>query len=710
MVDSSVPIGTVIFRLDNTPPSYIGGMLFKEYGYENEELIGFHKNRLKGLVYEADYDAAIQRVDESIASLASGYEQEFRAIGKDGGIVWIMEKARLIQDTDGAPAYLSVYVDITQQKRMEESLRISEEEIKLAMAQMGKMVCRYDVATRTLTVPQTYAQLHELPEAISNMPANRRQYGVVDVESEAAFAEFYDAILRGEPNGCKDARLRCTNGEWCWEHAEFVNIFDVDGAPVKAIISVEDITAQREREAQHEIVRQNEELFQIVVQHSDRFVLKYDIGTKTAYAQEHVARRFGMDPAQRDVPDSVVASGVVAPECVSDYTAFFKSLSAGQPAARAMVKMRTVADGNFGWYQFDGNVIFDDDHRPVYAVVSFEDVTNQYRKELAYRRSRMKLKSLPKESTLYFECDLTASIIEYAQGAMLEAFPDCVGQNTTELVRQCNGRYTYLQDRDLAKEFLARQRLLAAFANGVSEDAIEFRTLYADDTPRWTRMSVEMVTDPFSKNIRAFVLIQDIDEEKTAELGMLKRAQTDQMTGVYNKATTEQLIRQALAQRKGEDCALFIADIDNLKVINDTWGHAQGDKAICAIASTFKNHFRKTDIVGRVGGDEFMAFLMNAGDETQLRGKVQALMCQLTALCVGENNDAPLRGSIGVAIGRTGRDDFDGLYKKADAALYHVKRNGKGDYAFYAPEMEQADYRYEGQDALSLRCTDSSAP
>ena len=154
--------------------------------------------------------------------------------------------------------------------------------------------------------------------------------------------------------------------------------------------------------------------------------------------------------------------------------------------------------------------------------------------------------------------------------------------------------------------------------------------------------------------------------------------------------------------RGGNYCVLLVLDLDDLKTINDTLGHNEGDRALRAIGDILLGHFRHSDIIGRIGGDEFLIFLPNASGEEGLKNSLSSLLRKLSSIVIGEKDEQSMHCSIGAVLGKTGVDDFSTLYKKADTALYHVKRHGKNDYAFYSPEMEKENYLYQGHSTLPM--------
>lgn len=168
---------------------------------------------------------------------------------------------------------------------------------------------------------------------------------------------------------------------------------------------------------------------------------------------------------------------------------------------------------------------------------------------------------------------------------------------------------------------------------------------------------------------------------------MMKQAETDGLTGLYNRTTIERRIKQELS--RDEKCAFIIIDLDDLKTVNDTRGHAQGDRAIMSVADTLSAFFGKNALLGRIGGDELIAFLCPAPSEQQLRTTLEALVCKFSELRVGEDNTYPLHCSLGAVVSHAQESSFEALYQQADAALYHVKNHGKNNYALYSEKFEQ---------------------
>ncbi len=248
--------------------------------------------------------------------------------------------------------------------------------------------------------------------------------------------------------------------------------------------------------------------------------------------------------------------------------------------------------------------------------------------------------------------------------------------------------------------------LFDSMAKQIPTGSADVHILQVDGTYRWFHYDYTLVIDnPNGKASSAIVSIGDVDAETKATIELTRRAERDGMTGLYNKAATEEISRRVISKNIDEPCALMIIDLDNLKTINDTMGHVCGDNALKAIASTIRDHFRNTDIVGRIGGDEFFVLLHGSISESVLRTSLRNLIRKIAYKKIPDT-DSTISCSIGVAFGVCGTSSYDTLFRQADTALYHVKRNGKRDFAFYSFEMENKDFILNENNRLSLNCTE----
>ncbi len=169
-----------------------------------------------------------------------------------------------------------------------------------------------------------------------------------------------------------------------------------------------------------------------------------------------------------------------------------------------------------------------------------------------------------------------------------------------------------------------------------------------------------------------------------------QRASIDALSGLLNRDTLEQCIKEQLEKMAPEDtCALFIIDLDDFKQVNDTLGHQAGDQAIHQSAQILSSLFRSTDIIGRLGGDEFAVFLWGRITEDLARRKGTEI-CKTLQLVLGTYPVVNITASVGIYLADAGQQ-FDGMYQSADLALYKAKKAGKHGFCLKSHDSFQEE-------------------
>lgn len=161
--------------------------------------------------------------------------------------------------------------------------------------------------------------------------------------------------------------------------------------------------------------------------------------------------------------------------------------------------------------------------------------------------------------------------------------------------------------------------------------------------------------------------------------------QLDSLTGLTNKMHTQHLITTYLHNNPNSNCALFVIDVDNFKSVNDTNGHLFGDTVLTDISAAIKSTFRSTDVVGRIGGDEFMVLMKDYRQLSDVIDKANSLKHAIRKTYVGDG-DYIVSVSVGISLFKEHGTDFDTLYVNADNAMYFNKNNGKDGYTIYSPD------------------------
>ena len=226
----------------------------------------------------------------------------------------------------------------------------------------------------------------------------------------------------------------------------------------------------------------------------------------------------------------------------------------------------------------------------------------------------------------------------------------------------------------------------------MSADRIPFVFMTSDESDESESKGFEQgAWDYIRKPVKAELLLKridrifiNVDEEKK----LRQAAATDAMTSLLNKTSSAETISRLC---KDEGGAILMIDLDNFKMVNDIYGHEMGDRILISFAKLMRSVFRENDTLGRVGGDEFIAFCPTLHDENTIAEKTAALNDGITAAAkeyMGDEMDIPLGCSVGAAYILRGLD-FKTQLSKADEALYEAKRSGKHGYkVFHSKETE----------------------
>ena len=182
----------------------------------------------------------------------------------------------------------------------------------------------------------------------------------------------------------------------------------------------------------------------------------------------------------------------------------------------------------------------------------------------------------------------------------------------------------------------------------------------------------------------AFLVLYIAFRNNKEKAALVRSAQLDALTGVYNKENTQKFIDSMLKIRNQKVLHGFmILDMDHFKEINDTYGHAVGDKVLQTFGGLLQSQFRDLDVVGRIGGDEFVVLLYDIGTREIMEARVKSLQEKIRALEIPELQGHPLTSSVGIAFAPRDGETFMELYRRADNALYQTKRNGRDSYTVY---------------------------
>ncbi|GAB3363452.1 MULTISPECIES: putative bifunctional diguanylate cyclase/phosphodiesterase [Giesbergeria] len=187
----------------------------------------------------------------------------------------------------------------------------------------------------------------------------------------------------------------------------------------------------------------------------------------------------------------------------------------------------------------------------------------------------------------------------------------------------------------------------------------------------------------------AVAFVRDISEVKRLEAQTCYQAAHDNLTGLVNRWQFGQRLEQAIQLGAEEDqpFALLLLDLDDFKAINDGYGHAAGDQVLIEVARRLKSVLRASDVVGRLGGDEFTVLLPALTQVQEAQTTAAKLLQLLQEPFRVQGFELNCGASAGIAVFPHDASDAETLMRYADIAMYHSKDRGRGQYALYTPPM-----------------------
>lgn len=339
-------------------------------------------------------------------------------------------------------------------------------------------------------------------------------------------------------------------------------------------------------------------------------------------------------------------------------------------------EFRTVTgSGNLRWLHARGN-LYAREGRKYTIVTVIEDVTERKNVEEELRRQAERLHILSEAEG--------EKIIDYnaKTDVMIIRTNDEYGMAQDEIhsryMQRFNAGMIYKEDVAYYKA------VLESLLKSPKHDTIEFRIKRFDEDYTWYQANLTSLLGAEGYVTRIVGRMININDRKLKEMELLLRAEKDALTGIYNQGATEQLIHNAIQDgNENSLSALMIIDLDNFKEANDLLGHANGDELLEKTADILKEMFKGGDVIGRIGGDEFLVYMRNMetiSDADEMAGNiVKSVRYDLDF----EGQPIRVTCSVGVAVYPYHGKTYEELFEKADRAVYTVKANGKDGYRVY---------------------------
>ena len=325
------------------------------------------------------------------------------------------------------------------------------------------------------------------------------------------------------------------------------------------------------------------------------------------------------------------------------------------------------ADGRYLWIEFTNCNLLDD---PQYDGVRSEmlDISDEMAMHDELRKSEERFRRLAEALPLGLAQIDGDRQITYAN----QPFTDIAAAGSTTVDAAFES--TIESDRQSLEDAIR-----GALEHG-RDATIEFSLGCPSETPRCIQLVLRPLHGESSGTAGAILVAADVTERTSMRLELERRASFDALTSCYNRSTTLAILEDHLASDRPAEvgtAAIFV-DLDRFKPVNDNFGHAAGDEVLAVVAQRMRSAIRDNDVIGRIGGDEFLVICPNIADIARATEIAERIATSLQNEFVIPGSRVSMSASIGIAWADADDNDADSLVRRADAAMYKAKREATG--------------------------------
>lgn len=484
--------------------------------------------------------------------------------------------------------------------------------------------------------------------------------------------EMFQAPFCPNQNIEVEYRAKTKQGKIIWILEKTNFILDEKGKQWYYCILM-DITHSKDIEHR---LRINERKYQIALEQSDHVFFDYDIEKDIIKIPKIYAEKNNYPQTIRSLPQFLWEHGIINKENKKELLGLGKSIVLGEASVSCEIQLHEADKAV--WKRVTLINLSEGQEGEQSAIGILEDITEQKSARLSCLREQKYREVLFADSDDTYQINFSENKILSGNEDWFNRYRIAFSDNYEKMLKKLAEKEIYEEDAAMFLDKFSLSNIFNSFKEGLTKITVEYRQK-SDDAYIWMQGDIFLVEDLLTENLTGFIQVRNIDSKKKEELNWRFQAERDQLSGLYNKGATEYMITRFLKVKgRNQLHGLLILDVDNFKEINDSFGHIYGDKTIAEVASLIQSSIRSSDIVGRIGGDEFMILLKNIPDKNFAGQKAEEICCKLHDKGVFE-----LSVSIGIAISPLNGATFLELYQNADKALYESKKNGKNTFTFF---------------------------
>lgn len=686
-------------QLETITDNILGGVLicsnddkfvveFVSKGFET--LTGYTLTDLKtnlngegaNLIYKADLENMRQSITEQLKT-GKSFSLEYRIVHKTGRPIWVLDKGILVNDNNGNQQQQSILTDITLQKEQQEKLRLSEKRYELAMQLSDIVMFEYNIITRQLILYERDAEMYNLSRVVENGAETLINQGIIHPDSVDEYREMYSKIHAGVPSAkCKIVAQDSFGMAHDYE-ITLHSVFDSNGMPLHAVGVRKNISQmvklQKEKEYGKTLVSNKEFIFEanitnnVIMSFNDIWLnsLEADLSLPYSVIIHAAAERF-IAKENREL-----FLKKTSPEFIK------RKLDRGEQLIVFNYRLKHEF-GNYLWYEGTINIIKDEQSGAICMRLYHSNINDRKMMEQKAVEEQRLYEAMVARATLAYEVNISQNLAIKGHEHWHDYFGITASSNYNEMVKAFSTLAIYAEDSNGFSTTFSQENVLSAYTRGERQLSCQYRKPNENGELRWANCTLHLYQDPDNDDIKGFAYVEDIDNQKRETLALRYSAEHDSMTDLLNKATAETTIDSFLSScdPKTQKHAFFMIDIDYFKNINDVFGHLYGDEVLREIATLIKSLFREDDIIGRVGGDEFVVLMKNAASSDIVSARAQSICNKLSIKYSDGQKSSSISASVGITLYPSQGKTFEELFDKSDKLLYSAKKAGRNRYSF----------------------------
>lgn len=632
-------------------------------GYTLEELEPLTVDTWLSLVHPDDAKASDAALEKYWSGDAPFYDVEARMRHKDGHWVWVRVRGRAFTNTDdGKPEWMfGTHLAIDDERVQKEAFSQNERLLDRtgAVAKVGGW--HMDLAAGDLYWTHETRRIHGVGD--DYVPTVDAAIEFYAPEARAAIQSAVEkGISDGTPWDLELSLIRATK-ERIWVRAigevEFEN-----EVPVHIYGTFQDITDQV---LKSQALKTAQRWVEIATKEGEIGLWRVNVGDSTLTWSDHMGELFG-------------AEGANSPKTLSDWTALFavadQANFATQMSNAIAHKERfdleadlTTTRGTRARLKLQGSPVVDRNGDVIDIVGACFEITNEHNLILEFERQRARIEVTLKAIADGVVVSDHNGLIDW-MNPVAEALIGCKLSDVTGVpvrdVLQIIDEETGKPAANPLQQAMELGRVVGLEANAA--------LLTKFGSVRAIANSASPIYSAEHELIGAVCVFRDIVEERAIARATEYRAKHDALTGLLNRDSLEQAIKDVLAdpddiERRHGAAVLFI-DLDDFKSINDTYGHIVGDQVLKDVATSLDNTIRNSDAVGRIGGDEFVVLLNMVADQERLALTANRIVDAVHSV---KYNGLSVGCSLGATFIRS-HDTYDVVLRRADTAMYQAKK------------------------------------